>query len=360
MEATPRVRASLAEVILEYLDRVTSGSRASISASSAVGLGDATDPRRILDVGVFARLLEQAARTLDDPAIGLHLAADFELGTLGPFSYAILNAPTLGTALRNVERFSGSLAVGGRPRLVTDGRTASLMLPRWGPDPIDVRQLAESAGLIFLRMLRRLAGPGWAPIDVDFRHPAPTDLRTHRELMRTTMHFGRSADRIRFPSADLERAVPGADRFLLPIVERQLQEIVSDEATRDPFRQEIELLVASRVCDGHPNIAALAPHLGLSVRTLQRRLRERGLSYKHLVADVRMQIARRYLAETEPGLGEIAFLLGYSELSAFDRAFRGWSGVSPGEYRRQQHRETLSPSPAARAALSPSPRRRRP
>jgi len=333
METSPRTRAALAEAVLAYVEGAAGSRQALLAGARVPGIGLA-EPRRMLDVGAIASLLEGAARMLDDPAVGLHFAADFEFGALGPFSYAVLHAPTLGTALRNVERYGESVAVGARLRVEVDGGTVTLHLPVWPGESTAFRQLDEAAVLFFLRMLRRLAGSAWSPLDVGFRHGAPADVREHRRLLGTAVRFDQPSNRIRFPAADLDRPVRDADRFLLPIVERELQDVVSEHAGPDPWRHALEVCVARHVCDGHPAIRTIAPELGVSVRTLQRRLDERGLSYRRLVADVRMQIARHYLQASEPSLGEIAFLLGYSELSAFDRAFRRWTGSSPGAYRR--------------------------
>lgn len=335
MQTMIRTWTGLAEAVVGHVEAAT-GSREVLLAASRLPPFGPSDPARVIDVGAIAHLLDAAAGMLDDDAVGLHLAAGFELGNLGPFSYAVLHAPTVGTALRNLERYSESLAIGARPRVEIEGPAASLALPSWGGQGATCRHLSEAAVLVFLRMLRQLAGPGWRPIEVCFRHAAPADVGEHRRLLGHAVRFGRSADRIRFAAADLERSVPHADRFLLPIVERELQDVVSDRAEQDPWRHDLELVVASHVCDGHPGIRTIAPRLGVSVRTLQRRLDERGLSFRRLVADVRLQIARHYLEEPEPSLGEIAFLLGYSELSAFDRAFKKWTGTSPGEYRRQR------------------------
>lgn len=341
METAPRIRPMLAEALLAHVDRSiagATGSHAEVRAPVAPPPADLGDARRLLDIRAIASLLEDAARRLDAPAVGLHLASDFEIGALGPFSYAVLHAPTLGTALRNIERYSGSVAVGVALRLEVAHDTASLVFPVWTDDPEDARQLGEAAVLFLLRMLRRLAGPDWKPCDVGFRHEAPPDVREHERLLGGRVRFDQSADSIGFEADDLDRPVRDADRFLLPIVERQLQDVVVDRADVDPWREAVEMLVARHVCDGHPSIRTLAPELGMSVRTLQRRLDERGLSYRQLVADVRLRLARQYLEADQPSLGEVAFLLGYSELSAFDRAFRAWTGESPSDHRRSRAR----------------------
>lgn len=338
METSLRIRSALAEAVLAFVEGAVGnapGAREALLAHVQAPALEPADSRRSLDIGAIAALLEEAAALLDDPTVGLHLAAGFEIGALGPFSYAVLHAPTLGTALRNVERYSGSVAVGASLRLEVGRETASLVLPAWVEDPGACRQLGEAAVLFLLRMLRQLGGQDWAPLDLGFRHAAPADTGEHERLLGAPIRFERLADSIRFRAADLERPVRDADRFLLPIVERQLRDVVADHAAADPWRQAVELQVARHVCDGHPSIATIAPRLGLSVRTLQRRLDERGLSYRQLVADVRLRLARQYLTAAEPSLGEVAFLLGYSELSAFDRAFRAWTGERPGDLRRR-------------------------
>lgn len=332
---TVRIRAAVAEAVLAYVERAA-GSRRVPPARSAASLA-LSEPRRPLDLAAMASALDAAARARGDDAIGLRLAAGFEFGALGPFSYAVLHAPTLGTALHNLERYSEAVGVGARLRLEVVGETASLVFPAWGGAAGGFRQVDEAGVLFFLRMLRRLAGPGWEPVGVAFRHAAPDDVREHRRLLGDAVRFGQPSTRIRIAVADLDRAVRDADRFLLPIVERHLQEVVATDHEPDAFRQELELHVASLVCDGHPSIRAIAPRLGLSVRTLQRRLDERGFSYREVVAGVRRRIACHYLeGDAAPSLAEIAFLLGYSELSAFDRAFRRWTGTSPGAYRRSR------------------------
>jgi AraC-like DNA-binding protein len=333
METSARTRNAFLEAILAYVEE------AAASRPGARGAG--TGPRRgTLDLRGVASLLDATARMLGDDAVGLHFAEGFDFDALGLFSFAVLNAPTVGTALRNMERYSGTVAVGEGARLEVDERHGSLCFPVWGADPPAVfRHLDEAAVMFVLRMLRRLAGRGWSPREIGFRHAAPNDPDVHRRLLGAPVRFDQPRSRIAFAPADLDRAVRDADRFRLPIVERHLESAVSDDGDPDPLRYEIEVQVASLVCDGHPSLSTLAPRLGMSARTLQRRLDERGLCYRDLVAGVRMRIARHYLESPQPvGLAEIAFLLGYSELSAFDRAFRRWMGTSPGEYQRRSRR----------------------
>jgi AraC-like DNA-binding protein len=334
VQASTRTRSALLEAILAHVVEIADA-RPGRTRSEGTGKSGGGAEGRGIDLGGIASLLDVAARMLRDDAVGLHFAAGFDFGALGPFAYAVLRAPTLGTALRNMERYSDVLGTGVRLRIEHAPPTASVVFPIWGPGGADAHRHIDEAAVVFLlRMLRRLAGPGWSPREVSFRHAAPEEVGVHRRLIGVPFQFDQPESAIRFASGDLDRPVRDADRLTLPIVERHLDDVVSGDGSLDPWRHEVELAVASQVCDGHPSIRTIAHRLGVSTRTLQRRLGERGLRYRDLVSGVRMRIASHYLAESDLSLGEIGFLLGYSELSAFDRAFRRWTGTSPGELRR--------------------------
>ena len=163
---------------------------------------------------------------------------------------------------------------------------------------------------------------------------APRDTTEHLRLFGVVPAFAQPSNEIRFDASILPREVSGSDRSLLPAVEQRLQEVLAAEPGDDPWLARLRVEVASRLCDGHPTLQDLAPRLGVSARTLQRQLAERGLVYRDLVQQARHQLAFQYLERTDTDLTEIAFLLGYSELSAFAHAFRRWTGASPGAHRR--------------------------
>ena len=348
MRPTIRINSSVARAVLEFVAAAGGPARA-LRDEAGITAADLANPRRLLDLGQVVILFNATARELNDDALGLHVGASFELATLGPFSYAVLNAPTVAVGLANFDRYSAALVHGlGTLLLEVRGETARLQMPRIGSAEANaLRHLAEAGLVMLVRMMRRLRGPDCQPRAVSFQHDAPADTRQHAALICPRLRFGCAVASIRFDARDLRAEVPGADRYLLPIAERQLQDALEPTPGADPWLRNLEILVASRVCDGHPAIRSVAPQLGLSVRTLQRRLDERGIVYRDLVARVRFQLARRYLEETSNDLEEIAFLLGYSELSAFDHAFRRWTGQTPRGF-RQKARAPMKIAPAGR------------
>jgi AraC-like DNA-binding protein len=239
-----------------------------------------------------------------------------------------------GTALRNLERYAQTHMPGVQVAIRAEGGTCRLIYDLPLSDREACRQNAEGAAAVALQLLRRLAGPEWRPHRVLFGHRRPRGTVIHEKVFGVAPTFGADVTAaFLFDAKTLDQVVPGADRRLLPIVEKHLDELLASMA--DHWIGELRTVVARTVCDGHPALRAIARRVGLSERTLQRRLGERGLVWKDVVLDVRRELAQGYLARDEMPLTEIAFLLGYSELSAFDRAFRKWTGVTPMEWRRR-------------------------
>ncbi len=310
------------------------------------------DPTRLLDrVGLtaadigdgegwltlrhVAALYEAGAQLLGDEAFGLHVGLAEDLREIGVLSYVVLNSSTVGAALRNLERYVQVFAQGVEIRL--DARQALARLT-FGIDDADVwprRQFVEDALAYGRKLMCALTGTVWWPTAVHFEHPAPADAATHQTVFGPALQFDQATNALLFDRAWLEPAVPRADRRLLEIVEGHVRAMLAARPTGDDLVGVLRDQIARSVCGGPPSRSAVARQLAMSERTLQRRLAERGLGFKQLVELTRRELAVRYVADAGTELTEVAFLLGYSELSAFDRAFRRWTGLSPLEYRRR-------------------------
>lgn len=347
-----KLRAGLVTAVLQFVAG-SGGDPARVRAAAGLREGDLLDPDRMLEIDRLAAVLAAAADEMRDPAFGLHLGANFDLEGLGLLTYAVLNASTVEIGLNNLVRYLGTLIEGAQAELSTRSGVASLRLAIDGAEPAAFRHLHEGGVLLVLRMLRRLGGAAaWQPLAIALVHRAPADTREHRRRYGVEPRFGQRANEIRFDAALLAREVAGTDRSLLPVVEHRLQEVLAAEPGDEPWLARLRVEIASRLCDGHPTLPDVAPEIGLSTRTLQRLLAQRGLVYRDLVQDARRRLALEYLERSDTGLTEIAFLLGYAELAAFAHAFQRWTGTSPGAHRRARR---LGP-PGAPAA---PPRRSR-
>jgi AraC-like DNA-binding protein len=306
------------------------GSTERVLAAAGVTAGDLAEPDRLLGVEQVMDLFEAAARETGDDCFGLHLGTTYAFASVGPLAYAVLNAPTVEVAVQNLARYGRTFVQGGAITLERDGSTVRLGYALDVADPERCRQHAEGAAVVNLRVLRQLIDPAWRPRYVCFGHSAPPDTTEHARLLAAPLRFREPiALELVFDAAVLARPVPGADRGLLPIVERHLQELLASKDGGAGWIDEVRNAIAETLCDGAPTIRIVAKRLGTSVRTLQRRLGEHDAVFSLLVEDVRRDVALRYLADGKAELTDIAFLTGYSELSAFGRAFRRWTGSTP-------------------------------
>ena len=302
------------------------------------------DPEHPLDLAKVLVLFDRAAREVGDEALALHLGAAADLGELGAVSYVVLNAPTVGTALRNLARYAALYVEGARIRLEVRGREACS--PTIWQTPATARHAWTSRGprgrddaADAAPYRARLASPPHL-----FGHQRPADVSEHERLLRAPLLFDQPEDvALVFDASDLELPVPSADRRVLPIVLRHLDESLPVQPLGDVWVEGVRDEISRGICDGQLTIHLVAKRLGLGVRTLQRRLAARGLVFKTMVESIRHDLALHYLRDEEHAISQITFVLGYSEVSAFNRAFRRWTGQTPLEHRRR-----------ARAPMAPS------
>lgn len=329
-----KVRAGIVTTILQFVAGA-GGNSARVRSAAGLRSGDLFDAERMVDIDRLALALSCAADDLGDPALGLHLGANFDVEALGLVSYAVLNAATAEIGVNNLVRYLGSLVHGVHPKLTTRRGVTVLRITLDDADPEAFRHLHEAALLVLVRMLRRLVGDArWRPLGVSLAHDRPSNVSEHAKLFGVVPVFGNRVNEVRFDASVLSTEVPEADRSLLPVVEQRLQQVLHIDPSGEPWLAELHLQIASRLCDGHPSLPDIAPTIGVSARTLQRRLASRGVVYRKLVEQVRRRLALQYLEQSGTDLTEIAFLLGYAELSAFAHAFQRWTGRSPGAHRR--------------------------
>src|SRR5262249_53669824 len=193
----------------------------------------------------------------------------------------------------------------------------------------------EFAAGLALNTVRLMAGSDWAPAEVQFAHHAPRDTSEHARVFASPVSFGRSVNAFVVEREFAERRVPAADARLYPILLRYLDSIAQDLPDHDDLGSSVRKVVGDAMRDGEPSLTHVAATLAMAPRTIQRRLREQGTDFKALVADTRQYRAIRYLKDPRHTSTEIAYLLGYSEVSAFNRAFKRWTGSTPSAYRRR-------------------------
>lgn len=280
-----------------------------------------------------AALFDRAAEVLQDPALGLHVGERIRPGHYGVLGYVAMNSGTLGEALSRLNRYQALVIDLGAMDVQM---TADQVQLSWQPDQSEqFRQLAEFnyAGLV--TFARWISGQDRSPVRIEFTYSPPADVSEHRRVLGGELRFNQSRYAIAFPLAWLQMPLiqpdPAMRAMMLRLAEKQMLALPRGDAVIARARG----LVARHLSDGELTLEQLAARLDLSPRTLQRKLADSGMSFTQLVDAVRRELAERYLADPDLDLNDLAFLLGFSEQSAFQRAFRRWKGVSPGAWRKR-------------------------
>jgi AraC-like DNA-binding protein len=270
-----------------------------------------------------------------DASIPLELARGIRLDDLGVMGFTVLTAPTGREAFARAVRYAPLITTSGRwvADADPDGEHVRVRWVRAGERTLGHR-LANEAGLAqFIACLRELCGPAFAPTEVTFRHAAPDRLAAHRAFFRAPLAFGADADGFRFRAAALAVTPPSARAGLAAFVcahaDAALARITAP-GPAGPARDAIDRAMAQ---GDRPRADRAARALGVSPRTLRRRLAADGARFSRLVDDTVRVRAHALVTETARPLTEIAIDLGFSDSSAFSHAFRRWYGCAPRELR---------------------------
>ncbi len=287
------------------------------------------DPEGRVPALAALKLWDEAIRITGDPDLGLHVAEDHS-EDLGVFEYALRAADTLGDAWRRACRYFKLVHPYIEPELIDDGSTTVTL--RFGMPSILPRAIPEQILASFVLRGRDATEQVWPIEHVFFTHPEPRDLRELRRIFRSKLSFDAGSNSFVVRRGLLELRQRTADAGLSAVLDRYAEELMERLPERETVVSQVHRIVSRELSNGDPGVESVARGLGMSPRTLHRRLREQETSYRDVVDRLRHDLAVRHLDTRTLSVGEIAFLLGYSETSAFHRAFKRWEGCSPSEY----------------------------
>ena len=280
----------------------------------------------------FEALVANARRLTGDPTLGLRLGERLNLGAHAVLGQAFMACRDLGEVMQLFERYYHVLAPdlelefsreGERVRIATSGSFADL------PQQFGFECIAAA----MRNTLRGLFGTEGFPLRFEFPYPAPAHLDSYRETLGDDLHFDCAVASWSFPAALLSHQLPSSNPALRRLYEAECARLLADlRDTGDLAAQTRRLL---RKFEGqYPKMPQLAAMLNVSTRTYRRRLAEQGTSFQALLDGVRAEHATRHLREGRLPIASIAYQLGFSDPSNFRRAYRHWTGSSPGAVRR--------------------------
>ena len=290
----------------------------------------------------FNVLWEEIALRSGDREFGLHFGEAAHAFFGGHILFSVMmNCPTVGDALEKFFRYHSLMADIHEMRITREGTYASVRLETLRPGVKLHRHHSEAVLGIVVTALRRLSENRIDPVEVRFAHPEPADATEHERVFRAPLLFRQPGNQMIIRKEDLALPIFLADPDLLEALERFADERVEDLYRQDTWADRVTRSIGQMLSRGErPGIEAAAQGLAVSTRHLQSRLKAEGVSYQQLLDRIREEMALRYLRKPEVTICDIAFLLGFSEQSAFNHAFKKWTGKTPGE-----HRKTVSRNP---------------
>jgi AraC-like DNA-binding protein len=332
-----RVTGSYLQPLLEAAAARGVDSRA---LARAAGLpGDALDPLpESLAARDYIALLAAGADLADDPHFGLHVGERVRLGTYSVYGLILLACANFAQALEQTQRYEQLAHDLGRSRLEADEASGQARYTWTSHFPDASRHLAESVFAGIRVFGSWLAGRPLAPSLLTFAHGSAADPDEYRRVLGIVPEFGADSHLACFDAALLAMPVPNADAGMYPVLQQHAERLLRErehERERHGIVAQVRAAVIRNLAQDRVRLASIAFELGLSPRTLQRKLSEAGASFQQVLDAARHALAQDYLRQRGLSLADIAFLLGYQEQSAFTHAFREWSGMNPGAWRER-------------------------
>jgi AraC-like DNA-binding protein len=328
------IRASVLAPLLRRLDEA--GQADALLRDRLISRAQLADPYTPISLARYNALFESAAAALQEPAIGLKLGLAVRPADLGPLGLLFTAAATPRAALARFSALLAALQGGTQAALQRQGELTfwtyriedAAIWPR--------RQDSEFSMAAICKLLQATAGPGLHPVEAQFEHVAPASTVAHERVFRAALRFGQPSNRLIFANAGLDRLNGAADPGLLAILERHIAELLEAPGEADSAAFLVRRVIGTSLGQDKITIGYLAAALGLTPRTLQRRLSGEGTSLRRLLREHRQAMADLHVGGGRRSQASIAEALGYSDGTAFWRAFKSWNQTTPSAYRKQK------------------------
>lgn len=299
-----------------------------------------THPDARVPIATIQRLWPLVMEATHDPHFDLHLGRLLNFTAAGTLAYVLLHAPTLGAAITQLCRYQDVACQGVR--------TTQVPAPEWprgiwltveltSPAIIYPRYVLNSELSIYCAFFTALTGQPATPRAVRLAYPRPADMREHAQAFGTAaLEFDAPVTQVAFDATTLAQPVLHANPGLFPLFEQHAATLLAQLPAHQPptLVEQVRSEIVRQLKGEVPTLATVADRLHLGVRTLQLKLKATHHTYQQLLDTVRCDLAQRHLREPYLSTTDIAFLLGYSEPSVFVRAFKKWTGQTPGAFRR--------------------------
>jgi AraC-like DNA-binding protein len=302
---------------------------------AGLSLEDVSDPGRRLRVQNQISFLNLAAEALKDDLLGFHLAEPYELREIGLLYYVSASSPTLADVVQRAARYSTIVNEGVCLKNLNDKEFGVTFRYVGVSRHLDRHQI-EFFVTTLVRLCRRLTGLRVIPTRVRLTHRRNSVDCQFLEFFGDDVEFGAAADEVAFAEATKHTPVVSADPYLNKLLIAYCEEALSRRTKKSgSFQSTVENAIVPLLPHGNAGASEIARQLGLTRRTFARRLALEGTTFSQVLESLKSHLAERYLADDSLSISQIAWLLGYEEVSSFTHAFKRWTGKTPREARSQ-------------------------
>ncbi len=314
------------------------------------------DPDNVMSYAARSRLIRLCVERTGCNHFGLLIGQQGGLSSLGLVGYLAQHSPDVGTALRNLVRFMHLHTRSAVLTLREERDIAFFGYAGYSPEADAADQIADGAMATAFNVMRQLCGAKWKPVEVLLTHRRPADTEPLRQFFRTSLRFDAEENALAFSSHWLEEAVTAADPVLRSLLQKQIDGLTARH--KSDFPEQVRNVLRTTVQVGHLKADQVAVLFSMHSRTLNRRLMDFGTSFQKLADETRYEVARQMLETSELPVREIAAALDYADASAFTRAFRRWSGITPALWRTKQNSNRHLSHKGGLASKTPAAKRR--
>lgn len=310
---------------------------ASAPLLAQAGLADVSldDPATRVPVASVATLWRLSVEATGDSAFGVRAARHSWITSFHALGYALIASPNLNDALTRVERYLRVVTDSVAMQYRVEGNECHVLLTSpLGGSPAQPEAI-DATAMVLVRLARTMmADRQFSPLRVEFQRSQPAHVDTFVRAFRCPLRFGAPHNLVVWPREHMERPLEAANPHMLEQQEDILARLL-EQLDRDSVVTQVKRLLAQLLPQGEPSQDQIASQLGLSTRTLQRRLAEHDTTYTDVLDSTRHELALSYLADPHCALKEVAYLLGFGDTGSFTRAFKRWTGLPPSDHRRQ-------------------------
>jgi len=290
------------------------------------------DPNARYPLSSTSRLWALAVQVSGDPAIGLRVSRFVSPTTFHALGYALVASGSLREVFERIVRYHPVVSDALKLELSREGERYRFRLLQPPGSPAPALEAIDAFAAIYVRTCRNRLGRDYAPLAVYLRRPEPVDPTPWHTVFRAPLFFGAEEDRLEFAARDFDSHLDDANPELAEHNETVLKRTLA-QLQPLTWERKVRAAIEAQLPDGEPSAERIAQALHLSVRSLQRHLADEGCRFDALLNDCRQNLALQHLRDPQCSLAEVSHLLGFADTSSFNRAFKRWTGMTPGQFR---------------------------